>query len=401
MALDRALGGTPARLAAPALALLALAGPQRPQHPSEVYYPTTDASWERRRPSEVGLDSLRLWEAIHWMEAEVAKDPPLPKTEQETIATQEKMLREVMHEPQPIVIGVVHVPPGLGGLVLRHGYIVAEFGKSKDVDANASLTKSILSIVAGVAFDRKLFASVDDSVYRYVHDGGYDSPHNRGITWRHHLTQTSEWEGELWGMTDVNDRRGDLRTRPVVEPGTRFGYNDVRVNRLALSLLRLFQQPLPEVLKKSVMDPIGASNTWSWHGYRNSTVKVAGRPIESVSGGAHWGGGFWTNSYDLARLGLLFSRGGVWNGRRLLSEEWIRMSTTPSAVNPDYGFLWWLNTSGRFGTKLPKTAYTMAGGGGFYCLVDPEHDIVVVLQNLGDTGKRPGGFLDRLMDAVL
>ena len=76
------------------------------------------------------------------------------------------------------------------------------------------------------------------------------------------------------------------------------------------------------------------------------------------------------------------------------------MSSTPSAVNPDYGFLWWLNTRGRFGTKLPRTAYTMAGGGGFYCLVDPEHDIVVVLQNLGDTGKRPGEFLDRLMEAV-
>src|SRR5689334_10666771 len=98
-ALNLVSGANPARIAAPALALLALAGPPRAP---EGYYPTTDASWERRRPAEVGLDSTRLWEAIHWMEAEVAKDPPLPTTEQETIATQEKMLREVMHEPQPI-----------------------------------------------------------------------------------------------------------------------------------------------------------------------------------------------------------------------------------------------------------------------------------------------------------
>jgi CubicO group peptidase (beta-lactamase class C family) len=364
------------------------------------YYPTTDRDWQRRRPAEVGLDSVRLWDAIHWVEGEVAKDPPLPKTVEETKAVQEKMLREAMKEPQPFVIGDVHVPPGLGGLILRHGYIVAEFGKSKEVDANASLTKSILSIVAGLAFDRKLIASVDDPVGRYVHDGGYDSPHNRMITWRHHLTQTSEWEGELWGMTDVNDRRGNLRTLPTVEPGTRFGYNDVRVNRLSLSLLRVFQRPLPEVLQESVMDPIGASRTWSWHGYHNSSVDIGGRRVESVSGGAHWGGGFWTNAYDLARLGLLFSRDGVWSGKRILSSEWIRQSTTPSAVNPDYGFLWWLNTSGRFGKKLPRSAYTMAGGGGFYCLVDPEHDIVVVLQNLGDTNQRPGSFLDRLMEAL-
>src|SRR5262249_41051506 len=152
-----------ARLPTTAVLLLTFANPlvsRRPQQPSGGYYPTKDATWERKRPAEVGLDSTRLWDAIHWMEADVAKDPPLPKTEQETIATQEKMLREVMHEPQPIVIGVVHVPPGLGGLVLRHGYIVAEFGKSKEVDANASLTKSILSIVAGIAFDRKLISNV-------------------------------------------------------------------------------------------------------------------------------------------------------------------------------------------------------------------------------------------------
>ncbi|MEO8452066.1 MAG: serine hydrolase [Gemmatimonadota bacterium] len=201
-------------------------------------------------------------------------------------------------------------------------------------------------------------------------------------------------------MTDVNDRRGELRTLPVAPPGTRFGYNDVRVNRLALSLLCVFGRPLPEVLRESVMNPIDASHTWSWHGYRNSSVVIGGRQVESVSGGAHWGGGFWTNAYDLARLGLLFSRGGTWNGRRILSEEWIRMSTTPSTVNPGYGFLWWLNTSGRFGAKLPKSAYTMAGGGGFYCLVDPEHDLVVVLQNLGEPTQRPAGFFDRLMDAV-
>ncbi|MEO8452065.1 MAG: hypothetical protein ABI647_19905 [Gemmatimonadota bacterium] len=171
-----------------ATATLASASAQQPPSTEAPYYPTSDRSWERRRPAEVGLDSVRLWEAIDWAEGEIAKDPPFPRTVDETIATQEKMLREAMGEPQPFVIGPMLVPAGLGGLILRHGYIVAEFGKSRAVNTNASLTKSILSIVAGLAFDQKRIAGVDDPVGRYVHDGGYDSPQNSVITWRHHLT---------------------------------------------------------------------------------------------------------------------------------------------------------------------------------------------------------------------
>ena len=65
----------------------------------------------------------------------------------------------------------------------------------------------------------------------------------------------------------------------------------MRVNRLALALLRVFREPLPSVLKRRIMDPIGASQTWQWHGYENSYVEIDGKRMQSVSGGAHWGGG--------------------------------------------------------------------------------------------------------------
>ena len=389
------------RVGAGAVLVGLLAGGSLGAQNQRPYFPTTDASWTRRRPAEVGLDSARLSAAIAWAQAQVAADGPPPKDAAEMVAGQERMLREQMGEPQPVVLGPMMPPRGVNGLVLRNGYIVAEFGDTKYVETTASLTKSIVSTVAGLAFDRKLVRDLDEPVGKLVKDSGYASPHNAKITWRHHLQQTSEWEGELWGMTDVNDRRGPLRTAASVEPGTRYGYNDVRVNRLALSLLRLFNRPIPEVLKESVMDPIGASSTWQWHGYRTSWLELNGRRVQSVSGGAHWGGGFWVNSYDLGRLGLLYLRRGVWNDKRILSEDWIRLATTPSSLRPDYGFLWWLNTNGTLSAKAPRSAYAMMGGGGYYCWVDPEHDMVVVVKALGGGAPRLGGFIDRVMDAVV
>ena len=65
-------------------------------------------------------------------------------------------------------------------------------------------------------------------------------------------------------------------------------YNDVRVNRLSLAALRVLKKPLPSVLKDRIMDPIGASSSWSWNGYSTSFVDLNGEQVQSVSGGGHW-----------------------------------------------------------------------------------------------------------------
>ena len=65
-------------------------------------------------------------------------------------------------------------------------------------------------------------------------------------------------------------------------------YNDVRVNRLSLAALRVLGKPLPTVLKDRIMDPIGASPSWSWNGYSTSFVDLNGERVQSVSGGGHW-----------------------------------------------------------------------------------------------------------------
>ena len=186
------------------------------------------------------------------------------------------------------------------GLILRGGSEVARWGDTRQVDFTFSVAKSYLSLLAGIAVADGLIADLDEPVGRTVDDGGFAGPHNGAITWRHLLQQTSEWEGTLFGKSDIIDRNRNLAVegkarkgdaRPLRPPGSFWEYNDVRVNRLALALLRRFRRPLPEVFAERIMQPIGASGDWSWHGYRTSMVEIDGRTICSVPGGSHWGGG--------------------------------------------------------------------------------------------------------------
>jgi hypothetical protein len=77
----------------------------------------------------------------------------------------------------------------------------------------------------------------------------------------------------------------------------------VRINRMSLTLLQVWQKALPQVLKSEVMDRIGATNTWEYHGYFNSQVKIKNKMVDSVSGGTRWGGGLWISTQDMARFG--------------------------------------------------------------------------------------------------
>src|SRR5262249_18415338 len=148
---------------------------------------------------------------------------------------------------------------------------------------------------------------------------------------------------------------GKRPPREIHDPGTYYEYNDARINRLALSLARVYGKGLPDVLKSDIMDKIGASNEWSWHGYgEKSMAEINGKQVESVSGGTRWGGGLWINSQDLARFGLLILNHGQWEGKQLVNAQWLQDAVKPSAHGPDYGYLWWLNTGGKHWPSAPK-----------------------------------------------
>jgi CubicO group peptidase (beta-lactamase class C family) len=288
------------------------------------------------------------------------------------------------------VLGPVQPRGGPNGLILRGGQIVAEWGNALQIDQTFSVAKSYLSILAGLAFDRGMIRDVHEPVCRAVDDGGFEGPHNGKITWHHLLQQTSEWEGTLWDKPDLIDRNRRVAGQPgtakkgthrdLAEPGGYWEYNDVRVNRLSLALLRLWGRPLPDVFRELVMDPIGASRDWRWRGYRNSTVTVDGQAIESVAGGSHWGGGVFIHARDQARIGLLMQRGGMWGGKRILSEDWVARCLVPCSIQPIYGYLWWLNTERRRYPSAPAGSYYASGAGGNLTWIDPDHDLVAVLR---------------------
>jgi CubicO group peptidase (beta-lactamase class C family) len=206
----------------------------------------------------------------------------------------------------------------------------------------------------------------------------------------------------LWGKTDWADRPDADPTkwlnRKRNQPGAVYEYNDVRVNALALATTSVWRKPLPQVLKENVMDAIGASNTWRWTGYRNSWIVQDGQAVQSVSGGGHWGGGMFINALDMARFGLLTLNKGNWNGRQLISEQWINQSRTPTPAQPTYGYMnYFLNTDRKLLPSAPVSSYYHLGNGTNMVYVDTEHDLVMVVRWI-DT-KAMDGMVKRVLDA--
>lgn len=361
--------------------------------------PAHPAPWREHSPAEAGLDPARLAEAVAFAEAH---ETPWPRDLRQHLEA-----RHFEPPPDNAIIGPVAPRGGPNGLILRHGRMVARWGDTRQVDMTFSVTKSYLAMVAGIAVADGLIPDLDARVAETVDDGGFEGPHNGAITWRHLLQNTSEWEGTLFGKSDVIDRGRNLALegrgpkglqRPLQPPGTYWEYNDVRVNRLSLAVLRRLGRALPEIFAERVMRPIGASGDWSWHGYETSWVEVGGRRVQSVSGGGHWGGGVFIHAEDQARLGLLGLNRGAWGGQRILPAAWIDACRAPCELNPHYGLLWWLNT-GR--TKWPSASEPSAcfiGAGGNVTWMDPEHGLVAVARWLDPA--QLDGFMSRVTEAI-
>jgi CubicO group peptidase (beta-lactamase class C family) len=394
------------------LVLAAPAGAQR-----GAYVPAPGEAWEHRSPARVGIDSARLQEAIAFHRAHESRAPrDLLQAHFQTFG------REPLGDP----VGPFKPRGDPTGIVVRRGYLVAEWGDPRRVDMTFSVTKSFLSTVVGIAYDRRMIRSLDDPVAAYMapvvplEPGAaarpaaerlgragvlepFETPHNRRLTWDHMLRQVSDWEGTLWGKPEWADRPtgepSTWATRPRKEPGSAYEYNDVRVNALALAVLQVWRRPLPRVLREEVMEPIGASNTWRWIGYETSWVEMDGEAVQSVSGGGHWGGGLFISARDMARFGVLTLRRGRWGDRQILSEDWVARALTPTRAQPTYGFMnWFLNTDRKLLPSAPATAFVHLGNGTNAIYVDPEHDLVVVVRWIEND--QLDGFVQRVLASL-
>ncbi|MDX2443235.1 MAG: serine hydrolase [Bacteroidales bacterium] len=363
----------------------------------EYYFPEKGKDWQQKPPSEFDIDDNKLEEAIQFaLENEYKGSRDL----------RQAILKGFEREPFHKIAGPTKKRGGPSGIILKNGYIVAQWGDTKRVDMTFSVTKSYLSTLAGLAIEEKLIRSVNDSIKEYVWDGKFDGDHNSKIIWKDLLNQSSDWSGELWGMYDWADRPprgGNLdswRYRELNEPGSYFKYNDVRVNLLSYCLLQVWRQALPQLLNEKIMKPIGASTTWRWFGYDNSWVTMDGIKMQSVSGGGHSGGGLFINTEDHARYGLLFLNRGKWEDKQLINSDWIELATTPSPANKNYGFMWWLNPDGDNPglSNISKNAYYASGFGGNYIIIEPDHDLVIVVRWF-DTAKT-NEFVKMIMDSL-
>jgi CubicO group peptidase (beta-lactamase class C family) len=362
-------------------------------------------SLTRTDPAALGFDPKRLADAVAFAEA---NESPFPRSMVLPDGRYVMTADSGEAPPDDEVLGPVTPRGGPAGIILRHGQPVAEWGDTNRADVTFSVAKSFLALLAGIALGDGLIRSLDDRVAGYALDDGFTSAQNRDITWRQLLQQTSEWEGAVFGKADRIDRnrrvgqptdgppKGSFRA--LQAPGTFWEYNDVRVNRLALSLLHVFREELPAVFKRRILDPIGGSPDWRWDGYRNSTVEIDGRKLVSVPGGSHWGGGVLISARDQARIGLLVSRDGVCNGRRLLPEGWCAELRKPCAIMPSYGLMWWLNSGRAQLPAAPESSWFAMGWGTHVIWIEPEHDLVVVIRWIART--QLGSLVERILASV-
>ena len=344
------------------------------------YFPSKE-NWEVKSPSEFNYDSKKIQEAIDFVIKNQNKGDKDLRVE---------ILKGFATEPYHSIIGPTKKRGESNGLIIKDGYIIASWGDTKRVDMTFSVTKSYLSAVTGIAVDKNLIRSEKDFVSNYVWDKTFDGEKNSLITWEHLLNQSSDWFGNLFGINHWEDRPDtsksidEWRSEPQRQPGTHYKYNDVRVNVLAYSLLQVFRESLPKVLKKTIMDPIDASDTWRWFGYENSWVNIDGVKTQSVSGGGHNGGGIFISSEDHGRFGLLFLNKGIWDGKRVISEKWIKKSITPSKTNPEYGYMWWINSTlgedyqNTDWKNVPTNIFYGSGFGGNKVIIIPDENMVVV-----------------------
>lgn len=305
--------------------------------------------------------------------------------------------------PWNVVLGPVTHRGGPAGLIAHEGEVVAHWGDTARADMVFSVTKSYIALLAAHALDAGVVADLDAPVSRTIANPAFASARNRQATWRQLLQQTSEWEGNLWGIPDSVDRDRQLapkddparfgRATPLRAPGTYWDYNDARVNALCLALTLAFGRPLGAVLDEVL--PVATPGR-VWHGYGAASTLPDG--TISVVGGGHWGGGLWCSAaHDLALGEVVRERGRV-GGRQAISAAALDALLAPCALQPVYGALWWLNNGRALVPAAPESSVFATGVGMNAVWADPDLNLVAIAHWIDEPAF--GGFVERVMAAL-
>ncbi len=252
-----------------------------------------------------------------------------------------------------------------------------------------STAKSIAATLIGILVDQGRMSLDEPLNFGWFPENlsPETDPRNK-ITLRHVLNMSSGLEAidnrgmeyatgsglSYWaGASSVTGARSRAQIR---EPGTYWDYEnyDTLLGVYAMKQALGGEKTYAEFPRKALLDRIGMRNTLI------STDRFGDFILSSQ---------VYTNARDLARFGLLYLQGGMWDGKRLISEEWIKFSRTPAPATVgkggQYGGQWWLVPEGR--TDVPSDAYSTSGNRGQYTVVVPSQNIVIVRRGL-DYGRQ-------------
>jgi CubicO group peptidase (beta-lactamase class C family) len=269
----------------------------------------------------------------------------------------------------------------LAFVVVHEDQLVYEryFGGStrESLQTSFSVAKSFASTLVGIAIDEGLIGSVDDRITEYVPELARRDRRFRQITLRHLLTMSSgiryrEGGGFPWPFGDDTytyygvDLRDVALNRTKIEqpPGLDWLYNNYNPLLLGLVLERATGMSVSDFMSRRLWQPLGAEADAGW------SLDSERSGFEKMESGVN------ATAVDYARFGLLLLHNGEWNGRRIVSQKWVRAATgadgaTDQAYYHGYRYFWWIDVN-RAGSFYALGKY------GQYIYVEPDANTVIV-----------------------
>ncbi|PEA54947.1 6-aminohexanoate hydrolase [Bacillus pseudomycoides] len=272
-----------------------------------------------------------------------------------------------------------------GIVVVRKGYIAYEryyngYGPD-DTHHVASVTKSIISALIGIAIDAGYIASVDQKVLDFFPEYVTNAAQKQEITIRHLLTMTAPYPFEDWHEPlDKLCQQPDWITYTLDMLGEKgklgdFKYSTAGAHLLSAIITRSTGKSAREFANERLFKPISMKEIPDYEmksfGFEDLFGKNVKGWVKDPNSNSTGGWGLTLTSRDMARFGLLYLNCGIWNNSRVISKTWIDESTT---INPNnYGYLWWIHEEdGIF-------AYLARGDGGNVICCVPGKDLVVAI----------------------
>lgn len=240
-----------------------------------------------------------------------------------------------------------------------------------------SVTKSIRSVLLGIAIGQGFIENVNDPISKYLKTQIPKknlSQHKEKITIKHLLTMSSgldcnDWDKNSRGQEDKVHKKKDwiqytLDLPMVHEPGTIASYCSMGTVLIAEIISQASGMSIDQFAKKFLFNPLGIENI-SWGHTSDKDVIPSGKRL-------------YMTSRDMAKIGQLILNKGKWNGKQIISDNWIAEATAPKTkiTGIDYGYSWWsipLKTNEKI--IISKTA---TGNGGQYIMAIPEINLVAV-----------------------